>query len=112
MATYADEADIARWESRPQPTVQEQARINERHRAQREDEARRIGALTERVILGAPGGAKGTAAWAREVRAELDRFRVAGSLRAYDGGADVLVVLQRLIERKEASAAALLAEGG
>lgn len=112
MATFADDGMIQRMENAPRPTAAEQARVNARAMALWQAEASAIGALTELVLLGPPGGAVGAAAWSREVRARLDRFRLAGSLRAENGGAEVLAVLERQIERTEAAAEALLAERG
>jgi hypothetical protein len=111
MATYADDADIARWESRRVLTAAEQARIDERFRKEHAEEAVRIGSLAERVILGPPGDTAAAAAWVAQTRTEIERFRLAGDLRAYNGGADVLVVLDQLIQRFEARVARDLAEG-
>lgn len=110
MATFADESMIQRMERARMPTPEEQARINARALERWQVEAREIGALTEFVLIGPPGGADGAAAWSREARARLDKFRIAGSLRAENGGAEVLAVLERQIERTEAAAEALLRE--
>jgi hypothetical protein len=101
---------IQRWERASRPSDVEQARIDARAREQRVIAAYEIAALTERVLLGPPGGGVGAAAWAQELRARLDRFRIGGSLRAENGGAEVLAVLKRQIQRTEAAAEALLAE--
>lgn len=110
MATYADAGMIQRWEQQPKPTAEEQARIDARARERRVIAAYEIAALTERVLLGPPDGAGGVATWAGEIRARLGRFKFVGSLRAENGGAEVLAVLDREIQRTEAAAEALLAE--
>ncbi|MGK3981288.1 hypothetical protein WMF38_57355 [Sorangium sp. So ce118] len=110
MATHADDADIARWEQRRQPTAAEQARIDDRFRKEHAEEAQRIGALAERVILGPPADTQAASAWVAQTRSEIEMFRLAGSLRAYNGGADVLVVLDSLIQRLEVRVARDIAE--
>lgn len=112
MATYADAGMIQRWEQQPKPTTEERERIKFRAWQQRQAAAKEIAALTERVLLGPSGGAEVVAAWAKELRARLNRFWIGGTFRAQNGGAEVLAVLEREIQRTEAAAEALLAERG
>lgn len=110
MATCADAGMIQRVENAPKPTAEEQTRINFRAWQQRQAAAKEIATLTERVLLGPSGGAEVVATWAKELRARLSRFWIGGSFRAQNGGAEMLAVLDREIQRTEAAAEALLAE--